>query len=47
MDIDEWLCVSEEDLYNEERTILGVKGVQMIGESTSEDLFRHRSAFYK
>jgi glycosyltransferase involved in cell wall biosynthesis len=38
IDMDEWLCVTEEDLYNEESTILRVKGLQMIGESTSEDL---------
>lgn len=41
IDMDEFLCVTEDELLNEKSnctTILNVKGLQMIGESITEDL---------
>lgn len=40
-DMDEWLCITREDLFNEYKnnvTILSVKGYDMIGESKKSDL---------
>ncbi len=41
IDMDEWLCVTEEQLYTEKMngiSILEVKGINIIGESKTEDL---------
>jgi hypothetical protein len=40
-DMDEWLCISENDLINEREsgtTIINTKGLDMIGESNREDV---------
>jgi hypothetical protein len=41
IDMDEWLCINEEELKDEEKngtTILDITGIDMIGESMKDDL---------